>query len=255
MANDPIGATVTKFSIRGRAEIENNVEALSLLAAEWFVRFVAERPGVARIALAGGSTPRELYRILCSVPFRDRIPWQRLEFYWGDERFVPHDDVASNFRMVKEAMLSNVPVPPGHIHPIPTDVSPADAAARYEAVLRSVYGADRFDPARPMFDLMLLGLGSDGHTCSLLPGQPVLAEREHWVAPVAAGRVEPRITLTYPAVESSHTIAFLAVGAEKAAAVKAVRAGDTNLPAARIVPHGDVIWFLDRAAADERADG
>jgi 6-phosphogluconolactonase len=154
---------------------------------------------------------------------------------------------------VKETLLSNVPVPPGHIHPIPTDVSPEDAARRYEALLRTSYGADRFDPTRPLFDLMVLGLGSDGHTCSLLPGQPVLAEREHWVAAVAAGRAEPRITLTYPAIESSHTIAFLAVGAEKAAAVKAVRAGDTNLPAARIVPHGDVIWFLDRDAAGESA--
>jgi 6-phosphogluconolactonase len=251
VAIDQIEAIMTEMSIRGRIEVEKDAEALAQHVAEWFVDFVARRPGMVRLSLAGGSTPRELYRILCSSAFRDRIPWERLEFYWGDERFVPPDDAASNYRMVKEALLSNVPVPPGHIHPIPTDVSPEDAARRYEALLRTNYGADRFDPGRPLFDLMLLGLGSDGHTGSLLPGQPVLAEREHWVAAVVAGRAEPRITLTYPAIESSHTIAFLAVGAEKAAAVEAVRAGDTNLPAARIAPHGDVIWFLDRDAAGE----
>jgi 6-phosphogluconolactonase len=132
---------------------------------------------------------------------------------------------------------------------MPTDGTPVDAAERYETQLKRIYGADKFDPARPLFEIVFLGLGSDGHTASLLPGQPVLDEREHWVAAVTEGRSEPRITLTYPAIESSSTIAFLVTGADKASAVSATRRGDQNLPAARINPRGEILWFLDRAAS------
>jgi 6-phosphogluconolactonase len=132
---------------------------------------------------------------------------------------------------------------------MPVDGTPADAAERYETQLKRVYGADEIDPARPLFEIVFLGLGSDGHTASLLPGQPVLEERKHWVAAVSEGRSEPRITLTYPAIESSNRIAFLVTGADKASAVRATRAGDQNLPAARIRPRGEILWFLDRAAA------
>jgi 6-phosphogluconolactonase len=235
--------------ISGRLDISNDPDALAHRVAEWFTETVAAAPGTVRIALSGGSTPKALYTLLGDEPFVTRIPWQRLELFWGDERFVPHDDPASNYRMTREALFDRAPVSSDHVHPVPADGTPEDAAARYESLLRRLYGADRLDPARPLFEIQLLGLGADGHTASLIPGQPVLEDREHWVAAVLGGRAERRITLTYPAIESSRKIAFLVTGAEKAHAVAAVRAGDTNLPAARIRAQGEVIWFLDRAAA------
>jgi 6-phosphogluconolactonase len=240
---------MTAMNISGRVELTDDADALARRVAEWFVETVGATSGIVRVALSGGSTPKELYTLLAGDDFRSSIPWDRLELFWGDERFVPYNDPESNYRMTTEAMLSHVPVPPGHIYPMPVDGTPEDAAVRYETLLKRIYGADEFDSARPLFRIMFLGLGSDGHTASLIPGQPVLEERQRWVAAVTAGRAEARITLTYPAIESSRTIAFLATGAEKTAAVRAVRSGDQKLPAARIRPRGEVIWFLDRAAA------
>ena len=151
--------------------------------------------------------------------------------------------------MTRETLLANAPIPEDHIHPVPDTGTPEEAAAKYETVLKRVYGSDRLESSRFLFHVQFLGLGPDGHTASLIPGQPVLDERKRWVAAVTAGRAEPRVTLTYPTIESSHTIVFLVAGADKAAALKAARAGDTRLPAARIVPLGDVVWFVDRAAA------
>jgi len=236
-------------SLAGQIEVASDPHSLAQRVAEWFTKAVSALPGQVRIALSGGSTPRELYHLLATPPFRGEIPWTRLELFWGDERFVPRDDAASNARMVRETLLSQVPIAETRIHPMPVDGTPADAARRYEDLLKRIYGADRLDPARPLFDIMFLGLGSDGHTASLLPGQPVLEERERWVAAVTKGRSEARITLTYPAIEASATIAFLVTGADKTEAVSAVRAGDTNLPAGRIRAQGQIIWFLDRAAA------
>jgi 6-phosphogluconolactonase len=146
-------------------------------------------------------------------------------------------------------MLARAPVPPENIHPVPTDGTPDDAALRYERTLQAAYGATVLDPARPLFDITLLGLGPDGHTASLLPGEPVLDERKRWVAAVSHGRPEIRITMTYPPIESSRYVAFLVAGKEKAAILSAIRAGDNQLPAARVRPVGEVIWFADRAAA------
>lgn len=240
---------MSTFSMQGRMVVAEDANALARLAAEWFVQTVAAQASDVRVSLSGGSTPKTLYHLLGSEPYRARIPWQRLELFWGDERFVSHDSPDSNYHMARQALLDSAPIPPARIHPVPTDGTPADAAQRYEAELRRSYGADALDPARPLFDIMLLGLGSDGHTCSLLPGQPVLDERDHWVAPVMSGRDEPRVTLTYPAVESSRALAFLVSGTDKARALKAVREGDQSLPAARIHTAGEVIWFVDAAAA------
>lgn len=217
-------------------------------AAEWFAQTASVAAGSVRISLSGGSTPKELYMLLAGDDFRARLPWNRMEFFWGDERLVPYDDPASNYRMAAETLLSHVPVPSEHINPVPVNGTPREAAARYERLLKEVYGADRLDPARPLFHIMLLGLGADGHTASLIPGQPVLEERDHWVAAVAEGRPEARVTLTYPAIESSATIAFVATGAEKAKAVRLARAGDPSVPAGRIRTDAEVIWFLDRDA-------
>lgn len=236
-------------SIAGRVEILDDPHALAHRAAEWFVEAANAAPGIVRVALSGGSTPKELYTLLGNPPFLARIPWQRLELFWGDERFVPHDDPASNYRMALQSLLAHSPMSDEHVHPVSDRGGPEQAAAEYESLLKQIYGADSLDPARPLFEIQFLGLGSDGHTASLIPGQPVLDERIHWVAAVDSGRAEPRVTLTYPAIESSRSIVFLVAGSEKADALKDARAGDRNLPAARIAPHGDVIWFVDRAAA------
>ncbi len=134
---------------------------------------------------------------------------------------------------------------------MPTDGTPDDAAVRYERTLQAAYGAAVLDPARPMFDITLLGLGPDGHTASLLPGEPVLEERKRWVAAVSHGRPEIRITMTYPVIDSSRKVAFLVAGKEKAAIFRTIRAGNSQLPAARVRPAGELIWFVDRAAAGE----
>ena len=150
--------------------------------------------------------------------------------------------------MTREAMLTKAPVPPENIYAIPTDGTPEDAARRYERTLQEVYGAATLDPQRPLFDLTLLGLGPDGHTASLLPGEPVLNERKRWVAAVSHGRPEVRITMTYPVIESSRRVAFLVAGEEKAEIFSAIQAGNSQVPAARVRPLGELSWFVDQAA-------
>src|SRR5437016_6102723 len=146
--------------LAGRLEISNDAHGLARKAAEWFSQAASAVPGNVRISLSGGSTPKELYTLLCGDDFRMRIPWQRLEVFWGDERFVPHDDPASNYRMAKETLLAHAPIPAGNIHPVPVNGIPREAAARYEMLLKRVYDAERLDPARPLFHIMLLGLGA-----------------------------------------------------------------------------------------------
>lgn len=223
--------------------------ALARRVAAWMTDAALSTTGPFRVSLSGGSTPKTLYGLLASDEFRGRFPWPRVSWYWGDERFVPHDHPASNYRMAREAMLAKAPVPPENVHPIPCDGTAEDAAGRYERTLQHAYGAATFDPARPLFDIVLLGLGADGHTASLLPGDPVLDERRRWVAAVAHGRPEVRITLTYPAIESSRRVAFLVAGQDKASILRTIRAGNRELPAARVRPLGDLYWFVDRAAA------
>ena len=235
----------------GRIEILPDPLALAYHAAEWMTQAATATQGSFRVSLSGGSTPKTLYGLLASDEFRDRFPWQRVFWYWGDERFVPYNHPESNFRMTREAMLAKAPVPPENIHPIPTDGTPEDAARRYELTLQQTYGAATLDPHRPLFDVTLLGLGADGHTASLLPGDPVLEERKHWVAAVAHGRPEVRITMTYPVLESSRRVAFLVAGEEKAAIFNAIRKGGSRVPAARIKPVGELLWFVDLAAAGE----
>jgi 6-phosphogluconolactonase len=236
----------------GRMEVSPDPAALARHVAEWLTDAALKAGGPFRVSLSGGSTPKALYGLLASDDFRSRFPWQRVSWYWGDERFVPYDHPESNYRMTREAMFDRAPVPPGNIHPVPADGTPEDAARRYEATLQQAYGAAQLDPARPLFDVTLLGLGPDGHTASLLPGEPVLEERKRWVVAVSHGRPEVRITMTYPVIESSRLMAFLVAGQEKAAVLKAVRAGGSDVPAARVRPIGELLWFVDRAAAEGR---
>jgi 6-phosphogluconolactonase len=232
-----------------RTEIADDPQALSQAVAEWLTERIAASDGIFRIALSGGTTPRPLYALLATKAFRPRIDWSKLEFFWGDERFVPHDDPDSNYRMARELLLGRVPVRPERIHPMPVDGALEDCAQRYEGLLKRIYRREDFDSAKPLFDMVLLGIGTDGHTASLLPGAPALEERTRWVAAVAHGAAQPRLTLTYPAIASSRTVAFIATGAEKRGIVARVQSGDTTLPAARVTSNGEVIRFLDRAAA------
>jgi 6-phosphogluconolactonase len=226
-----------------------SAEALAHNAAEWLCALARAGSGDFAVCLSGGSTPQRLYQLLAQWPIAQRFPWNRVHWFWGDERFVPHDDPASNYRMAREAFLSRVPVPAPNIHAIRTEgVSPAQAAAAYEATLRRFYGAETIAPGRPLFDVALLGIGEDGHTASLFPGASALEEKRRWVIAVSGDRLEPRITLTYPALNSSRDLAFLASGTGKREIVRRARAGDLTLPAARILPVGRLHWFTDRAA-------
>src|SRR5215467_10227682 len=233
----------------GRIDVLADPAALAHRVAEWMTATASAAKGHFRVALSGGSTPRALYSLLASDEFRDRFPWRQVSWFWGDERFVPYDHPESNYRMAREAMLAKVPVPTENIFPIPTDGDPEDAARRYERTLNEIYGAPALDPSRPLFDIVLLGMGPDGHTASLLPGDKLLAERKHLVGAVAHGRPEIRVTLTYPAIESSGHVAFLLEGTAKAAMLGAIHAGGSQLPAARVRPLGELIWFADHAAA------
>jgi 6-phosphogluconolactonase len=233
----------------GRIEILADPTALARRAAEWMTTTVLAATAPCRICLSGGSTPKALYSLLASRDFSARFPWARVSWYWGDERFVPPDHPESNYRMTREAMLATAPVPPESVHPIPTDGSPEEAARRYEHTLQQAYGASTLDHARPLFEIVLLGLGADGHTASLLPGDPALDERQRWVVAVSHGRPEVRITLTPPAIESSRHVVFLVEGQAKAPILAQIRAGGSDLPAARVRSVGELIWLVDRAAA------
>jgi ribulose-phosphate 3-epimerase len=224
----------------------DDAEALARHAAQWLCALACSSHGDFAVCLSGGSTPRRLYELLAAPDIAARFPWDRVHWFWSDERFVPHDHPESNYRMAREAFLSRVAVPPANIHAIPTqDVSPQQAAAAYEAGLRRFYGAQQLSAGRPLFDVTLLGIGADGHTASLFPGQPALEERGHWAVAVPG----PRITLTYAALDSSRDAAFVVAGAEKKDILRRVQAGERTLPAARIRPAGRLHWFTDRAAA------
>jgi 6-phosphogluconolactonase len=238
-------------AMSGRIEILPAPAALARHVAEWITTAAVAAQGSFRVSLSGGSTPKTLYQLLASDEFRNRFPWQRVSWYFGDERFVPYDSPDSNYRMVREAMFAKTSVPPENIHPIPVDGSAEQAARQYERTLQHAYGATILDPVRPLFDVTLLGLGPDGHTASLLPGEPVLEERKRWVAAVSRGRPEVRITMTYPVIESSRRVAFLVTGSEKEPIFRAIRAGGSQVPAARVQPVGELFWFVDRAAAGE----
>jgi 6-phosphogluconolactonase len=193
-----------------------DAEALAGRVADWILERVLMVAGPVSVCLSGGSTPRRLYQTLAQAPYPDRMPWQRIHWFWGDERFVRPTDARSNYRLFREALLDRVETPAGNVHPIPTDGVTLDAAVTaYERELKHFYGAEALSPDRPLFDVTLLGLGADGHTASLLPGASVLRERSRWVAAVVGVTPEARITLTYPALESSREVAFLVSGQAK----------------------------------------
>jgi 6-phosphogluconolactonase len=235
-----------------------DVNELSLRVAEAAVTTINDairRYGRCSLVLSGGSTPRTLYGLLASE-LRDQIPWTDVHLFWGDERYVSPSDPASNYRMAKEALLDHVPCPAGNVHPMPTQFPSPDAAARdYEGTLRGYFGSDW-----PHFDLILLGLGEEGHTASLFPGSPALGERTRWVVAVKAPAEPPmRLTLTLPALTRAANISVLVAGSKKTGALHHVLTGtaDPNTyPAAGVrSTEGTLIWWVDREAAGQPVSG
>jgi 6-phosphogluconolactonase len=233
-------------------DVSDDADALARRGSEWLAERIAGAARPFALCLSGGSTPKRLYAFLAAAPLRDRIPWQNLHLFWGDERFVPPDHPDSNFAMARTALIDHVPIPLRQIHPIPTTgLTPETAAEAYARTLAAFYGSDRLDAARPLFDVTLLGLGPDGHTASLFPGAAALDETVAWTAAVIGARPEPRITLTYPVIASSAVVAFLVAGADKQAMLARVLAGDRSLPAARVCAEGELRFLVDRAAVGE----
>ncbi len=227
-------------------DVASDAEALALRAA----RFVAARASASErfgLCLSGGSTPKRAYELLADLGAS--LDWQMVHLFWGDERFVPLDHQDSNFRMAREALIDHVSIPAAQVHPIPTNSeTPERAAALYEATLQGFYGGKTLDPERPLFDVTLLGLGEDGHTASLFPGTKALDERGAWVTSIIGLKPEPRISLTYPALESSRVIVFIVSGEKKRDIFARVLANDMTLPAARLATRGTLHIFADRAA-------
>jgi 6-phosphogluconolactonase len=203
------------------------------------------------LALAGGGTPRRTYERLAAAPRRDAMPWSKTFVFFGDERAVPLDQADSNFRMARETLLDHVPIPRDQIFAMGGGAGDSEAcAAAYAKQLTQTFNLKRGET--PRFDLILLGMGLDGHTASLFPGSPVLKEIFRPVAAVhaAAAAVPQRITLTLPVLNAAALVLFLVSGAEKAKAVKAVLGDRTLLPAGLVQPDkGRLVWMLDSAAA------
>ena len=234
---------------KGDIVVLNDPAAVARHVAEWLIEKALAKQGAFAIGLSGGSTPKTLYSLLATDEFRSRFPWDRTHIFFGDERFVPHDHPDSNYRMAREAMLAHVPVPNAQVHAWQTEGDPEHAALHYADTLKRFYGGDTLDPARPLFDVQLLGLGEDGHTASLFPGVAALQERTAWTAAVIGAKPEPRLTLTYPTLDSAQYVAFLAVGEGKRDILARAIAGDEALPAVHVVPVGTRILFTDEAAA------
>ena len=234
--------------------------AMAEAAAERLIARISENPGRVAICLTGGSSPRQLYQLLATEAWRSKIPWERVHWFIGDERFVPSDDFLNNMGIARAVFLEQC-APASNIHPIPTStadlVDPNRGAALYEGELKSFYGADELDPARPLFDLVLMGVGPDGHTASLFPGYPALEETQRWVVGVPKANVEPfvpRVTLTLPTLASCHEMLFEVAGADKQAILTRVFAGE-NLPANRARSTGETTWLVDQAALPENFRG
>jgi 6-phosphogluconolactonase len=234
--------------------VVTDAAALAHTAARRFIDRI-KNTNPAAVCLTGGSSPLGLYRLLAEEPWRSEVPWDRVHWFIGDDRFVSESDPLSNMGAAKRILLDRVPVPRQNIYPIATDAKDPDAAAlHYEEELKRFYRADRLDPNRPLFDFVLMGLGPDGHTASLFPNSPALEESRRWVVGVAKAGMEPfvpRVTLTFPVLASAHEMLFLVDTADKRQILGRVLAGE-DLPAHRAYAQGDLVWLIIRAAAPER---
>jgi 6-phosphogluconolactonase len=235
----------------------SDANALAKAAADRILARIAANRGRVAICLTGGSSPRQLYQLLATEAYRSRIPWDRVHWFIGDERFVPTDDPLNNMGSARRLFLDNH-APASNIHPIPTDTANSqEAARRYETELQSFYGADRLDATRALFDVVLMGVGPDGHTASLFPNYPALEQTERWVLGVPEAHVKPfvpRVTLTLPALGSCREMLFEVSGPDKRAILTRVLDGE-DLPANRAHSIGETIWLVDKAALPENFRG
>lgn len=238
---------------RPEIEICSDADELALRAAALFSDLAeksCQRSGRFTVALSGGSTPRRLFAILAAPPYAGTVPWSQVFFFWGDERCVPPNHPESNYRMARETLLSKVPVPPENVFRIPAeDHDPSRAAERYSTAIREF-----FAPSPPLFDLVFLGMGADGHTASLFPDTNALEIDDR----IAVANYVPkfqawRITLTASTINAAHMIVFLVAGDDKSDALREVIEGEKRprtFPSQLIVPtHGGLKWMIDRAAA------
>jgi 6-phosphogluconolactonase len=232
-------------------------ESVSRAAAEEFVRCAAEAVqarGRFTVALSGGSTPRRLYQLLAGAPYRGQVDWGRVEIFWGDERSVPPDDKDSNYRMAHEALLGALALPAGHVHRMQAERADRDVAAReYQDEIARAFGVGAGGEP-PAFDLVLLGMGPDGHTASLFPHTAALGETKRWVVVNHVPQMHTdRMTLTYPVLNRARKVLFLVAGADKAERLDEVLQGPPDpqrLPSQRVRPaDGQLLFFVDRAAA------
>ena len=234
-----------------RVEIFPDKTALAAAAAELFTKAAASSPGPFRVALSGGNTPRGLYALLAdeSAPYRARIPWDKIHFFWSDERCVPPNNTESNYKAANDSLLTRVPIRREQVHRIPAELpDAAQAANSYEETIKS-----EFQGSPTVFDWIFLGMGPDGHTASLFPGTKALAETKKLVASNWVEKFKAyRVTFTYPILNSAHNVLFLVAGPDKADTAHKVldEAPSAASPASLVLPsRGNLFWFLDKPAA------
>lgn len=235
---------------RGELIICKDPDSVAEKAAEFFVssglKPIADR-GRFNVVLSGGSTPKLMFAKLAAILADNPLPLDKIYFFFGDERMVPETSEESNFRSANELLLKPLGVRERNIFRFRTELEPDSAAADYSRRVRGHFG---IESGFPSFDLVFLGLGTDGHTASLFPGTDVLDEQEKIAASVFVPKLDAhRLTLTFPVLNSAATVAFLVTGADKRDVLCKVREGYSCLPAEKITPAGDLIWFVDKAAA------
>lgn len=231
-----------------------DIDALSRAALDEVFRVAkaaVAAHGRCAISLSGGHTPERMFGLWAQDANKASFPWERVHFFWGDDRYVAYSDALSNYgtskKLLFDQLSANISV---HVHPMPTeDADPAGAAKAYAAEMRKFFGTEP-----PAFDVQLLGLGEEGHTASLFPNNPALAEEEAWVLPVTVPATPPRrLTMTYPVINQARNTYFLVAGESKREILRAIagepETGASEYPAARVKPAGPLIWMLDRAAA------
>lgn len=234
--------------------ISKDNNALSTEVADWMVDYIKatlKKKERFTLVLSGGSTPQKLNTLLAADPYKEKIDWSKLHIFWGDERFVPFEDARNNAKMAFDTLLNHVPVPAAQIHVMRTDISPEASATAYANILADYFTTD--DPDSTSFDLVLLGMGDDGHTLSLFPGTHAMHIEDSLTTSLFLKQQDMyRITLTAPIVNRAACVAFLVSGAGKAPALKQVIEGDYQpdlYPSQVIQPNGELHWFLDEAAA------
>lgn len=252
MSVTEIPARTIDYGERGTVRVYADSEALAQAAAALLATTVSGSTGHAYIALSGGSTPKRMGQLLADPPYRDSIAWREIEFFWGDERFVPEDSPESNSGEARRTFLSKVDVEPSRINPFPTMISDADLAAEmYATQLKTIF--NEVDSI-PRFDLVFLGMGDDGHTLSLFPGTVAIHETERFAVSNYVPKLDStRLTLSAPLVNAAHVVAFLVGGAGKAETLAKVLDGPIDvdlLPSQIIRPtDGQLLWLVDEAAA------